>query len=122
MVEFGHTVYIAKDGSVKQMGLGDLINADELYVEGIGLGTIREKIATITDDKNYSYEGIVGYVSNFDFNFNLDGSYDCSIQITSALGLTPKNQLSKMSKRTTQELLFLSLTPTENGLDSKGDP
>lgn len=88
VVEFGHTVYIAKDGSVKQMGLGDLINADELYVEGIGLGKIRQKIAKITDDKNYSYEGIVGYVSNFDFNFNLDGSYDCSIQITSHNGVT----------------------------------
>ena len=88
VVEFGHTTYISQDGSVKQMGLGDLINEQDLYVEGIGLGKIRKKIADITKDKNYSYEGIVGYVSNFDFSFNLDGSYDCSIQITSHNGVT----------------------------------
>jgi hypothetical protein len=88
LVEFGHTTYVSKDGTVKQMGLGDIMNEKELYVEGIGLNTIRKKIADITDEKNYSYEGIVGYVSNFSFNFNIDGSYDCTIQITSHNGVT----------------------------------
>lgn len=88
LVEFGHTTYVSKDGTVKQMGLGDIMNEKELYIEGIGLNTIRKRIAEITDEKNYSYEGIVGYVSNFNFSFNVDGTYDCSIQITSHNGVT----------------------------------
>ena len=88
LVEFGHSTYVSKDGTIKQMGLGDIMNEKELYVEGIGLNTIRKKIADITDEKNYSYEGIVGYVSNFSFTFDIDGSYDCTIQITSHNGVT----------------------------------
>lgn len=102
LVEFGHSTYVTKDGSVKQMGLGDLINEQDLYVEGIGLSKIRKLIADITEDKNYSYEGIVGYVNNFDFSFNQDGSYTCSIQITSHNGVTDSlsipNIVSNVSK------------------------
>lgn len=88
VVEFGHTVYISKGGEIKNMTFGDLINSEELYTAKPTLGKIRKLIYDLSSDKNYSYEGIVGYVSNFDFSFNEDGTYDCSISLMSHNGVT----------------------------------
>jgi len=88
LVEFGHTVYVSKDGEIKNMTFGDLVNSDDLYTAKPSLGKIRKLIYDLSSDKNYSYEGIVGYVSNFDFSFNEDGTYDCSISLMSHNGVT----------------------------------
>ena len=88
VVEFGHTVYVSKDGEIKNMTFGDLVNSDDLYTAKPSLGKIRKLIYDLSSDKNYSYEGIVGYVSNFDFSFNEDGTYDCSISLMSHNGVT----------------------------------
>lgn len=64
LVEFGHTVYLNKSGDVKEMTIGDLISSEEFFQNGTTLNSIKQKIDRKTKDKNYSYEGIVGYVSN----------------------------------------------------------
>ena len=88
LLEFGHTVYISKDGEIKNMTLGDLVNVNDFYVAKPNLNKIRKLIADITEDKNYNYEGIVGYVTNFDFSFQQDGTYDCRIELISHNGVT----------------------------------
>ena len=88
LVEFGHTVYVSKDGEIKNMTLGDLVNSKDLYTSKPTLGKIRKLIYDLSSDKNYNYEGIVGYVDNFDFSFNEDGTYDCSVSIKSHNGVT----------------------------------
>ena len=40
-------------------------------------------IAKNTEAKNYNYEGLVGFVSNFNFDFNEDGTYNCRIELMS---------------------------------------
>lgn len=88
LVEFGHTVYLNKSGDVKEMTIGDLISSEEFFQNGITLNSIKQKIDRKTKDKNYSYEGIVGYVSNFEFSINEEGAFNCSLTIMSHNAVT----------------------------------
>jgi hypothetical protein len=83
MVEFGHTVYISKDGEIKTMTLGDIVPVDDFFKKEPSLNDLRTKIDTINKDTNYNYEGLVGRVSNFNFTFDPNGSYNCTMEITS---------------------------------------
>lgn len=88
MVEFGHTVYLSSDGSVKQMNIGDLVSSEEFFTDGATLNSIKQKIDKKIVEKNHSYEGIVGYVSNFDFSITTEGTFNCSITIMSHNSVT----------------------------------
>ena len=63
MIEFGHTVYISKDGEIKTMTLGDVMPVDDFFKKEPSLNDIRTKLDTINKDTNYNYEGYIGYVS-----------------------------------------------------------
>jgi len=88
LVEFGHTVYLTKDGSVKEMNIGDLISSNEFFADGNTLSSIKQKISKKVIDKNHSYEGAVGYVSNFDFSMTTEGTFNCSVTILSHSSVT----------------------------------
>lgn len=88
LVEFGHTVYLTKDGSVKEMNIGDLISSNEFFADGNTLSSIKQKISKKVIDKNHSYEGAVGYVSNFDFSMTTEGTFTCSVTILSHSSVT----------------------------------
>jgi len=88
LVEFGHTVYLTKDGSVKEMNIGDLISSNEFFADGNSLSSIKQKISKKVIDKNHSYEGAVGYVSNFDFSMTTEGTFNCSVTILSHSSVT----------------------------------
>jgi len=88
LLEFGHTVYLNSDGEVKNMTFGDMLPQDTIYKDKPSLNNLRKLVAENSETKNYSYEGVVGYVYNFDFAFQQDGTYDCSITIKSHNGVT----------------------------------
>jgi len=83
MIEFGHTVYISKDGEIKTMTLGDIVPVDDFFKNGPSLNDLRTKIDTINKDTNYNYEGLVGRVSNYNFSFDPNGSYNCTMELLS---------------------------------------
>lgn len=83
MIEFGHTVYISKDGEIKTMTLGDIVPVDDFFKNGPSLNDLRTKIDTINKDTNYNYEGLIGRVSNYNFSFDPNGSYNCTMELLS---------------------------------------
>ena len=83
MIEFGHTVYISKDGEIKTMTLGDIVPVDDFFKNGPSLNDLRTKIDTINKDTNYNYEGLIGRVSNYNFSFDPNGSYNCTMELPS---------------------------------------
>ena len=88
LLEFGHTVYLNSDGEIKNMTFGDMLSQDRIYKDKPSLHNLRKIIGENSELKNYSYEGVIGYVYNFDFAYQQDGTYDCSITIKSHNGVT----------------------------------
>lgn len=87
LVEWGHTMYFDNNGNLQNLnsfstkpfnsfinGKGDFLSISEALVEERNL-------------RDYNYDGFLGYVSNFNWNFNPDGSYSITLDVISRGGL-----------------------------------
>lgn len=83
VVEFGHTVYLNATGEVKELTLGDFVSNDDIFTATPSIGNIKKKIAQSIKDANYSYEGLVGKVTGYNFTVTPEGTYLCTLDLIS---------------------------------------
>lgn len=78
LLEFGHSVYADKDGTIKNFTEGvnffDTKNTDK---------SLYAAIDKLREETNYHYDAIYGFVKNFKWSFRPDGGYDCTTEIVS---------------------------------------
>tara|TARA_R110002012_G_scaffold47454_3_gene124381 strand:- start:8097 stop:11024 length:2928 start_codon:yes stop_codon:yes gene_type:complete len=85
LMEFGHSVWLDKDGNLQSMDsfltepMSKFLSPDE----GTNQYEIYQSIKTARETYDYNYEAFFGQISNFNWQFNSDGSYDCQVQLTS---------------------------------------
>tara|TARA_R110001592_G_scaffold211644_1_gene463607 strand:+ start:4873 stop:7785 length:2913 start_codon:yes stop_codon:yes gene_type:complete len=85
LLEFGHSVYLDNEGNLQPMDkfitepMSKFISPDRQ----INQYEIYEAIKKQRKDTNYNYEAFFGKISNFNWNFNSDGSYDVIVTLTS---------------------------------------
>ena len=87
LLEFGWSQYLTPYGVVEfpkfvTRPLDFLLNPDSVG-EGVTVdqNTMYRKIQSERETHNGNYEGVYGKVTNFQWNFNSDGSYDISIDL-----------------------------------------
>lgn len=80
IVEWGNSTYVDNEGTVENIPTSDQYNEffNTVYVE-----KIYEIINKTKKDSSYNYDGFLGLVTNFTWNYRMDGGYDCSISIVS---------------------------------------
>jgi len=84
LLEFGHSVWLDNNKDLQSMDnfltepMSKLLTSD-----GVNQYQMYKAIEQARKDYNYNYEAFFGKVSNFNWNFNSDGSYDCQVQLTS---------------------------------------
>ena len=77
LLEWGHTIYYNNDGTVNTTPISN----SEYYLEGNH--TQKDILTQLEDSRKESsgnYDAFLGYVVNFTWNLNPDGSYDISIK------------------------------------------
>ena len=81
LLEWGHSVYIDNAGEVvkepKSIG-------NSYFTEGaFNKDTIQKKIQGLRVSSGHNYDGMFGYIKNFSWSYNMDGSYNCTVDIVS---------------------------------------
>jgi len=107
LLEWGHTIYYNNDGTVNTTPISN----SEYYLEGNH--TQKEILAQIEKSREESsgnYDAFLGYVVNFTWNLNPDGSYDISIKAR-----TPGDVIESM------KINVLKHDPTEENDDADED-
>jgi hypothetical protein len=84
-LEWGHTYFYPNPGSTKNK-TPDKIMSTELYSidpfqQGLTKEDINIKISQNSRDSEGNYDAMLGMVTNFNFSYNQDGGFDCTIKL-----------------------------------------
>jgi len=84
LLEFGHSVWL--DNEEKLQSMDNFLTepmSKFLNPNGANQYQIYKAIEEARKEYDYNYEAVYGKISNFNWQFNSDGSYDCQVQLTS---------------------------------------
>lgn len=81
LLEWGHSVYVDNSGNVKTPS-GDPVVPDTTWFNGTAPGIVAT-IDTLRNQYDGNYDGMYGYITNFNWTLGNDGTYDCSVKIIS---------------------------------------
>ena len=106
LLEWGVSSYIANDGTYKTIG-GTLVEDpkrffSDSFESGGSFLNLLGPIEYYRKAYNGNYDGLLGKISNFNWSFNPDGSYDITVTVVSLgdiveslkTNLTPNNKIS----------------------------
>lgn len=83
IVEWGHTVYLDKDGRAQTDLSGINSNLKDYFDSTKTFNSIQSLLSQNTKNKSGNYQYFVGFIKNFNWSFRNDGGYDCSISVIS---------------------------------------
>ncbi len=80
LLEWGHSLYLNDKG-----GLEKTIETvpNQFFQNGITVDKITNSIRDIRKRSNNNYEGMLGTIKNFSWNYTANGGYECSVSIIS---------------------------------------
>jgi len=87
LVEWGHTIYYDNDGILQQYNDFATTPFNKFMGGSSNFNAINESLVKERKKKDYNYDGFLGYISNFNWSFNPDGSYDITLDVISRGGL-----------------------------------
>jgi len=87
LVEWGHTIYYDNDGILQQYNDFATTPFSKFMGGSSNFNAINESLVKERKKKDYNYDGFLGYISNFNWSFNPDGSYDITLDVISRGGL-----------------------------------
>lgn len=87
LLEWGHTQYFSnKNSNNSEVPTGvfvsnDIYGIDNPFSEGRTKETVQQDIARKSRRTSGNYDGMLGIVSNFNWTFNQEGGYDCTVRL-----------------------------------------
>lgn len=87
LLEWGHTQFFVNPSTSNGNPGGTFTVAtntfglDDPFASGINKTTIQQKIAKKSKELSGNYDGMLGIVSNFNWSFNQEGGYDCTVKL-----------------------------------------
>lgn len=82
LLEYGHSVYLTNGGSIETFTDAKTV-PNSTWFGSKSPKSIDAKIDQLRESTDGNYEGIFGFISNFNWKLQNDGSYDCSVTIIS---------------------------------------
>lgn len=80
MLEWGHSMYIDNSGVLSR----DIETiGNHFFNPNVTMSQLLKEIAGLRKKTSNNYEGMVGYVKNFSWNYTSNGGYECSVTIIS---------------------------------------
>lgn len=87
LLEWGHTQYFSnKNSNNSEIPTGifisnDIYGIDNPFNDGRTKETVQQDIARKAKRTSGNYDGMLGIVSNFNWSFNQEGGYDCTVRL-----------------------------------------
>ena len=118
LLEWGNSVYINKD---KEISIEVNRRVLDRFLKGRSPQEIDEKIQSYKENTGYNYDAIVGKVINFDWSYNTDGSYDCTVKLITRGEIMESLSSNKHANRSNplQKLSKDNLGSGPSDIDSK---
>jgi len=83
LVEWGHTLYYKNQDKSLHQKKEFSSSAFSSFMNGASFNEINTLINKEKEINDYNYDGFIGYISNFNWTFNPDGTYDINVSIMS---------------------------------------
>lgn len=85
LLEWGHTQYFTNPtantpGNTFTIAT-NTFGLDDPFIAGTNKTTVQQKIAKKSKETSGNYDGMLGIVSNFNWSFNQEGGYDCTVKL-----------------------------------------
>jgi len=90
-LEWGHTVYYDNDEKLQK---SEYVQIDP-FEKGIKKEKILRQIAQNVDKTNGNYDGMLGMCTNFNFSYNQEGGFDCTVKIIALGALADSTKLNQ---------------------------
>ena len=82
LLEYGWNLYYNNDETPKLIRSG-ISNTVSNFFDGSTFRTIDDKVEAIRKDSDGNYNGMFGYITNFNWSLENDGTYDCEVKLLS---------------------------------------
>ena len=102
LLEWGHSTYIDNEGQIKFASNASTVQ-DDTFFTAQSTAKIEQEIQTLRDNAFGNYDGMFGYITNFNWSFRKDGGYDCSIKVVSRGVILESLSMGKTSDATKAE-------------------
>jgi hypothetical protein len=118
LVEYGANTYIDKEGEI----LSQTQSVFKSFLNGSDLDKVSERAKLWKEESGFNYEALFAKVTNFSWDYNQDGTYDCTVKLISkgelmeSLSTTIYNSKKSVLSKTA-ELNTRAGTSTKGGLD-----
>ena len=83
LLEYGHTVYLDNGGNIQHFTNAKIVGHNTWFSNSAKSKNIDREIQSLRNGANGNYDGIFGFIKNFNWTLSGDGSYDCSVSIIS---------------------------------------
>ena len=84
LLEWGHSIFVNEDEECVEVREDTFTIPDKtFFADGNTPEKIEEELERKREELGYSYDGLFGYITNFNWSYRADGGYDCSIRIVS---------------------------------------
>jgi predicted chitinase len=103
LLEWGHTQYFKNNGEFVRNAAYGINNP---FTSNLDKETIQQVIAEKQQKENGNYGGLLGIVSNFNWSFNQEGGYDCTVKVIglgATIDSTRTNQIYKLPQGLAKE-------------------
>ena len=103
ILEWGHSVYVDNSGNTAKMGADNFLVPDG-HVFTPRSGTEMDNNIKVKREAGHgNYEGMFGYIQNYNWSFRPDGGYDCSLKIVSRGQILEAMKVGKTTDATKPE-------------------
>ena len=92
LFEWGHTLFFTPDGKVEKNQA--LMVSNNRFFEGGKFSDLDKEVYKARQE-NSNREAVFGYITNFSWSFNPDGSFNCTLKILSKGGVLEGLRMSK---------------------------
>mgnify|MGYP006086694455 FL=1 len=79
LVEYGANTYIDKEGEI----LSQTQSVFKSFLKGSDLDKVSERAQKWKEESGFNYEALFAKVTNFSWDYNQDGTYDCTVKLIS---------------------------------------
>lgn len=99
LLEWGHTVYVDNKGTLVK----NPKTYSDFFTPASDSQEIIKNIQTKKQESSYNYDAMFGIVKNFVWSYNLDGGYDCKVDLVSQGELIESLSVVISPERNTEE-------------------
>lgn len=97
LLEWGHTVYSLNNGATQYADDSKTIDAFPGGTGNLIKENLLRELHTRRKATNGNYDGMLGLITNYNWQANIDGSYDCTIKLTGIGSVTDSLKINNIS-------------------------